>query len=59
MSEVSEDIWECTLCTHHYDPAVGDPEHGIPPGTPFEALPEDWHCPECGMEKIFYKRIEF
>lgn len=53
------DAWQCTLCTHVYDPTVGDPEHGIAPGTPFAALPADWHCPECGMEKNFYQRIAF
>jgi len=34
-----------------YDPDVGDPEHGITPGTPFENLPEDWTCPICGATK--------
>ena len=29
----------------------GDPEAGIEPGTSFEALPEDWICPECGVSK--------
>lgn len=31
-----------------YDPAEGDPEHGIPPGTPFADLPANWLCPICG-----------
>ncbi len=44
-------IWECLSCGHHYDPAVGAPEDGIPPGTPFADLPEDWTCPECGVHK--------
>ncbi|MFN3763323.1 MAG: rubredoxin [Anaerolineae bacterium] len=38
--------WECMVCGYIYDPAKGDPDRGIPPGTPFEALPEDWSCPE-------------
>ena len=37
----------CTVCGYVYDPAVGDPEGGIPPGTPFEDLDEDWVCPHC------------
>ena len=32
----------CTACGYVYDPAVGDPDNGIAPGTPFDALPEDW-----------------
>ena len=38
----------CGPCGYVYDPTVGDPDSGIAPGTPFEALPEDWVCPVCG-----------
>ena len=31
-----------------YDPAIGNPSQGVPPGTPFEALPDTWRCPSCG-----------
>jgi len=41
-------------CGYRYNPALGDPEHGIPPGTPFEDLPADWECPECGTEIAFW-----
>ena len=41
----------CPLCGYIYDPAVGDPDEGIAPGTPFDALPEDWTCPICGASK--------
>ncbi|MBT8490849.1 MAG: rubredoxin [Deltaproteobacteria bacterium] len=41
----------CTLCGYIYDPEKGDPYHKIPPGTPFEKLPDYWVCPECGAEK--------
>jgi len=34
-----------------YDPAQGDPDNGVQPGTAFEDLPEDWVCPECGVDK--------
>lgn len=37
----------CSLCGYEYDPAQGDPENGIKPGTPFEDLPPDWVCPLC------------
>lgn len=44
----------CQICGYVYDPAVGDPDHGIPAGTAFADLPEDWHCPRCrqGKEKF-------
>lgn len=41
----------CAVCGYVYDPAVGDPDHGIAAGTPFTALPEDWHCPRCRQDK--------
>jgi len=41
----------CNVCGYVYDPAVGDEDSDIAPGTPFEALPEDWVCPLCGVDK--------
>ena len=41
----------CSICGYVYDPEVGDPDHGIAPGTKFEDLPEDWACPDCGVDK--------
>jgi flavin reductase (DIM6/NTAB) family NADH-FMN oxidoreductase RutF/rubredoxin len=48
----------CPSCGYIYDPAVGDPEHGFPPGTLFEDLPSDWVCPVCGTEKIDFVKKE-
>jgi rubredoxin len=39
----------CIVCGYVYDPAEGDPDNGIAAGTKFEALPEDWGCPLCGV----------
>ena len=41
----------CSVCGQVYDPAVGDPDHGIPAGTAFEDLPADWKCPRCRQPK--------
>ncbi|WP_244511010.1 rubredoxin [Magnetospirillum fulvum] len=41
-------LWVCNRCGHVYSPAEGEPLQGIPPGVPFELLPEDWLCPHCG-----------
>ncbi|MGB4505446.1 MAG: rubredoxin [Syntrophaceticus sp.] len=51
------DIYECTICGYEYDPAEGDPENGIAPGTPFEELPDDWVCPVCGAGKDAFEKI--
>jgi rubredoxin len=49
--------YRCTLCDYVYDPAVGDPAGGIPPGTPFEQLPDDWVCPVCGAAKDQFEAV--
>lgn len=41
----------CAVCGYVYDPAAGDPDHGVPPGTPFTEIPDDWTCPDCGVSK--------
>lgn len=51
------DQWTCMYCGHVYDEALGDPEHGIPPGTRLEDLPEDWSCPMCSAEKTDFTKI--
>jgi rubredoxin len=43
--------WICESCGFIYDPAEGDPDGGIAPGTPFEDIPDDWFCPVCGARK--------
>ncbi len=49
--------WECVVCGHIYDPAEGDPDSGVAPGTAFEELPDDWVCPDCGAEKSDFEPI--
>lgn len=50
--------YQCTMCEYVYDPAQGDPENGVNPGTPFEDIPDDWVCPICGAEKDMFEAIE-
>ena len=47
--------WICTTCGFIYDEAMGVPDQGIPPGTRFEDLPEDWLCPDCNAEKEVFE----
>lgn len=49
--------WECTECGYIYDPSLGDPDGGIAPGTPFEDLPDDWECPDCGAPKDAFEKL--
>jgi rubredoxin len=49
--------YQCNVCGYVYDPEKGDPTQSIPPGTPFESLPEDWTCPECGVPKEEFSKI--
>jgi glycine betaine catabolism B len=49
--------FECDLCGFVYDPEKGSPENGIPPGTPFEALPPDFCCPVCGADKSCFSPL--
>ena len=44
-------IYVCDTCGYEYDPAKGDPDNGVAPGTKFEDLPDDWTCPVCGVGK--------
>jgi rubredoxin len=52
------DKYMCTVCGYVYDPAEGDPDGGIEPGTAFEDLPDDWVCPMCGVAKEEFEKIE-
>lgn len=54
--ETKQDIWVCNVCGYEYDPAAGDPESGIAPGTAFEDIPDDWTCPLCGVGKSDFSK---
>lgn len=41
----------CNGCGYIYDAARGDPHNGFAPGTPFNALPADWCCPDCAVRE--------
>ena len=48
----------CVVCGFVYDPAVGMPDDGIPAGTAFEDIPDDWSCPDCGVAKSDFEVVE-
>ena len=61
-AEIKEDKklhdYQCKVCGYIYDPEEGDPHSGIPPGTAFEDIPEDWECPVCGVTKKDFVKID-
>ena len=52
------DKYKCSVCGWIYDLELGDQDGGIPPGTPFEKLPDDWICPVCGAAKDQFEKME-
>ena len=50
--------YRCTVCEYIYDPALGDPENGIAPGTAFYDLPDGCICPVCGEGKWAFEPLE-
>jgi rubredoxin len=52
------DKYECLVCGYIYNPEAGDPDNDVEPGTPFEELPDDWVCPECGADKEEFEKVE-
>jgi rubredoxin len=48
-SDTSRALWRCPECDWRYDEARGDAAEGFAAGTPLDAFPEDWSCPDCGV----------
>ena len=42
--------YQCNGCDYIYDPKTGDPGNNVESETPFEDLPEEWKCPNCGAK---------
>jgi rubredoxin len=51
--------WCCPVCDYTYDEQLGAPHEGFPAGTQWSEVPEDWHCPDCGVrDKVDFQAIE-
>lgn len=48
------ETWVCSRCGWTYNPSEGDPYTDLPPGIPFEHLPDDWVCPNCGADRDYF-----
>jgi rubredoxin len=51
------DKYRCLVCGWIYDPAIGDPDGGIKPGTAFADIPDSWVCPVCGADKSQFEKV--
>lgn len=50
--------WECQICGFVYSEELGLPEEGVPAGTAWEDIPDDWVCPDCGAAKHDFEMVE-
>ncbi len=50
--------WQCNMCGHIYDEALGDPEQDVAPGTAWADVPDDYCCPDCGAVKSDFEMVE-
>jgi rubredoxin len=51
--------WICIICGWLYVEEEGCPEDGIPAGTKWEDVPDDWVCPDCGAGKDDFEMCQF
>ena len=50
--------WECIICGWVYDEVTGDPENGVPAGTLWDDVSEEWLCPDCGVGKDDFQLLD-
>jgi rubredoxin len=55
---ISMKTYMCVICGYVYKEAEGSPDEGIAPGTRWEDVPMNWHCPECGAGKEDFEMME-
>jgi len=58
MSDDDFKKYECVICGFIYDEAEGIPDDGIPAGTRWADIPDDWECPDCGISKFDFDLLE-
>ena len=58
VAEAGFKVWQCVLCGFTYDEAAGLPSDGIPPGTRWADVPENWLCPDCSASKSDFEMVE-
>lgn len=56
--QASAAAWICIVCGYLYDEAEGCPGDGIAAGTAWADVPAGWCCPECGVGKSDFGRVD-
>ena len=51
-------MYVCIKCAFIYNEKEGWPEDGIPAGTRWEDISDDWVCPDCGAIKNDFEMEE-
>lgn len=57
-SPAERDVYQCPHCLTIYDNTVGDPDNGIPAGTGFAGLPDNYCCPLCETGKSEFRHLK-
>ena len=50
--------YKCRECGYIYDENAGDLNHGVKNDTKFIDVTEDWVCPNCGVSKNTFQKLE-
>ncbi|MBX3639546.1 MAG: rubredoxin [Nitrosomonas sp.] len=50
--------YQCNICGFIYDESMGDPAHGVSAGTYWQDVPDNWVCPDCGVNKTDFEMME-
>ncbi|XBS69298.1 anaerobic nitric oxide reductase flavorubredoxin [Acerihabitans sp. KWT182] len=50
-------MMQCGVCQWVYDPALGEPMQEVAPGTPWSEVPDTFLCPECGLGKDVFDKL--
>jgi rubredoxin len=58
MPDSDYKTWMCVVCGWVYEEEKGSPAEGLPAGTRWQDVPEDWICPDCSSGKEDFEMIE-
>ena len=47
----------CTVCQWVYDPALGEPNQDVAPGTEWQDVPDYFLCPDCSLGKAVFEPL--
>jgi len=51
-------VYVCNVCGWEFDEERGLLIEDIKPNTPWDEIPEDFHCPLCHAQKTHFRKIK-